>query len=137
MQQGQDDPELFHKLGLLYEKKGDIPMARKNYRMVLQLKPDYAPALIQSAMLSINENDYTEALKLFKHAVEIQPENVKLYYNIACIYSIQNQNDLSIEWLKKAVAKGYDNWDMLMNDKDLENIRHLPGYKELVKDKLH
>jgi tetratricopeptide (TPR) repeat protein len=137
LQQGRDDPELFHKLGLLYEKKGDIPMAQKNYKKILQLKPDYAPALIQSAVLSFNQNDYGEALTLLKHAVEIQPENAKLYYCIACVYSRQNQHDPAIEWLKKAVDKGYGNWDLLANDKDLDNIRHLPGYKELVKDKLH
>jgi hypothetical protein len=52
---------------------------------------------------------------------------------MACIYAKQNRIEESIEWLKKAIERGYDNWDLIKTDKDLENIRGSSYYKELIK----
>jgi hypothetical protein len=39
----------------------------------------------------------------------------------------------STGWLKKAIEKGYDNWDLIKTDKDLNNIRGSSYYEELVR----
>ena len=46
---------------------------------------------------------------------------------------MQNKADEAMQWLKKAVDKGYRNWELIKSDKDLANIRHLEEYKQLVK----
>ena len=38
----------------------------------------------------------------------------------------------SIEFLKKALDKGYNDWELLKNDGDLENVRGTSFYKELI-----
>jgi len=66
--------------------------------------------------------------------IELQPNDAIAHYNISCMYSRKNNIEESISWLKKAIKKGYNNWDLIKTDKDLENIRGSSYYKELVKD---
>jgi hypothetical protein len=42
--------------------------------------------------------------------------------------------DKSIKWLKKAIDKGYANWENIKKDGDLDNIRDDKAYKELIKN---
>jgi hypothetical protein len=48
------------------------------------------------------------------------------------MYSRLNRVDESIEWLKKAIDKGYANWKNIKTDSDLDNIRDADAYKQLV-----
>jgi hypothetical protein len=50
------------------------------------------------------------------------------------MYSRLKQVDESIEWLKKAIDKGYANWENIKKDGDLDNIRDTYAYKELIRD---
>lgn len=68
--------------------------------------------------------------------IEIQPEDNSLYYNIACLYSIQNNITESIKWLSQSIDKGYNNWNLLQNDKDLENVREASDFKILLKKQM-
>jgi hypothetical protein len=61
------------------------------------------------------------------------PDDAETHYNIACMYSRLKREDESIEWLKKAIDKGYTNWESIKTDSDLNNIRDSIAYKELVK----
>ncbi len=56
------------------------------------------------------------------------------YYYIASIYSRQEKIDQSIHWLKKAVAKGYKDWDNLQQDRNFSKIRDTSYYKKLMED---
>jgi tetratricopeptide (TPR) repeat protein len=76
---------------------------------------------------------YDQALEVFQKLITLQPDNAAGYYNVAVLYALQNNVSESLAWLNKAIAKGYDNWDLIKTDKDLENIRNSEGYRELVK----
>jgi tetratricopeptide (TPR) repeat protein len=80
------------------------------------------------------KEEYDKAISIFKKLIELQPNDAKAHYNISCMYSRKNNIEESINWLMKAVNKGYNNWDLIKTDKDLENIRGSSYYKELVKD---
>ena len=63
-----------------------------------------------------------------------EPDNAAAYYHVACVHARLNQVDDAIDWLKKAVDKGYDKWELIKTDNDLENIRGSEYYKVLVKN---
>ena len=64
--------------------------------------------------------------------LEIQPGNPNGYYNIACVYAKEGNLTLSIEWLKKSLDKGFKDWNLIKKDKDLDNVRSTPFYKNLI-----
>ena len=67
--------------------------------------------------------------------LDIQPDNPNIYYNIACIYAKQNKGDESLSWLNKAVQKGFNKWNLMKSDSDLDNIRGNREYLDIIKGK--
>ena len=69
---------------------------------------------------------------LLQKSIALKPDQWEPCYYLAGIFARQNHVVQSVEWLKKAVAKGFDNWDLLKGDKNLENIRASAYYQELI-----
>jgi tetratricopeptide (TPR) repeat protein len=132
----KDDPdraELHFQLGNLYFRKGDPRQAIVHYEKTLQLDSKFTPALNNLALVNASNKQYTTALSLFLDVLEHWPDNAEAHYNIACMYSRLNKIDESIKWLKKALSKGYTNWDSIKSDSDLDNIRKSSEYKDLIR----
>ena len=75
---------------------------------------------------------YEEALILYQKLIVLLPENPAVDYNIACIYARQNRPEKSVHWLKKAVAKGFNDLEHIKNDSDFDNIRDSSHYREFL-----
>jgi tetratricopeptide (TPR) repeat protein len=110
-------------------------LAEKLFQQGPALQPDDFQALNRQTMLYIKEKNYTDAIALLSGPMlKLQPDNVGIYYNIACLFAVQNDQDKAIEWLRKAVEKGYDKWEQIKTDSDLENIRDSKYYQEIIKN---
>jgi tetratricopeptide (TPR) repeat protein len=130
-----DNVKLHFRLGNLYFRKGDTPKAMKRYKKALQLNPKFVPALNNLALVTAANQEYYKALTVFLDVLNYYPDHAETHYNIACMYARLKQVDKSIEWLKKAIDKGYTNWESIKKDGDLDNIRDAMAYKELIKDR--
>jgi len=99
-----------------------------------KLQANYITALNSLALIHASKNEYQKAIRNFKKILMVHPDRQDVYYNIACMYARLNEIDESVEWLKKAVEKGYDNWELMKIDRDLENIRETPGYIQFLNE---
>jgi tetratricopeptide (TPR) repeat protein len=54
------------------------------------------------------------------------------YYNLACIYSRQRNNDAALDAVQKAVAAGFDDKKALMTDPDLASVRQNPQFATAI-----
>jgi tetratricopeptide (TPR) repeat protein len=52
-------------------------------------------------------------------------------YNIACCLSLLDRKEEALQWIEKALDAGFNSRPLLDTDTDLNNIRHLPGFKKL------
>jgi tetratricopeptide (TPR) repeat protein len=59
----------------------------------------------------------------YRMALEINKNDPSLNYNMACLYSLTDRIDLSIDALNVALENGFSNIERLRNDVDLENVR--------------
>jgi tetratricopeptide (TPR) repeat protein len=121
-------------MGNLYLAKGDLNKAKSQYQKALTLQPRFPQALKNLALVYVENKEYANALSEFHKMIDIWPDNAEIHYNIACMYSRLNRVDESIEWLKKAIDKGYANWKNIKTDSDLENIRNSSAYQELIRN---
>jgi len=128
-----DDPVLNYVLGNLYLGKGELNSAIGQYQKAISIQPDFPQALNNLAMAHTFGRQYNQAREVFQKLIALQPDNAASYYNVAVLYALQNKVTESLAWLNKAIAKGYNNWDLIKTDKDLENIRNSEGYRELIK----
>jgi tetratricopeptide (TPR) repeat protein len=87
--------------------------------------------------------DYITAESIFNKAItaiknldnkkddEQQIQSTSLY-NIACIYSLNNDIDTSLKYLDYAIDIGYPNISSLNTDNDLMNVRKSDKFNELM-----
>ncbi len=98
-----------------------------------------ARGLMERAYLFLQNEMQEEAEKDYLKAIEMQPEKDQLQtalYNLCCIYSLRGEAPRAIEYLEKAISAGYEEYEWMSQDTDLDNIRSEPRYKELVETKL-
>ena len=126
---------LHYQLGLAFEQKNNFKKARQSYQQSLALQPDDFNTLNRLTMIHIKEKNYADAIALLSGPMlKIQPDNADIYYNISCLFAIQNDQKKAIEWLSLALGKGYDNWEKIKTDPDLENIRNSTYYQESIEN---
>ena len=128
-----DNLELQFQLGNLYFRIGELRQAKQHYEKALQLNPNFVPALNNLALVSAADKAYDSALKSFLEVLNYYPDDTETHYNVARMYSRLNKLDESIAWLKKAIDKGYADWESIKTDEDLDNVRGSEAFQELIK----
>ena len=83
------------------------------------------------ARVGKSEKAKTEATK----ALELSPSDPLMMYNAACFYSRLGDKKLAFKSLKSAFTTGFENYEWIKRDTDLENIRKEPAYIQLMKGK--
>ena len=70
-----------------------------------------------------------------ERAVALSPNDSIMLYNGACFYAMMGEKALSVEHLQKSIANGYEDYEYIKRDSDLDSIHNEPGYVELMKGK--
>ncbi len=130
-----DNARLHMKMADLYRAQGEFENALAHYDHVLAREPENIGALHGTAVLYSMFGRYDKALSVLGTIRSLRPDDPDVYYNTACIYSRQKKVREAAEWLARAVDKGFDNWSLIRQDKDLEPIRSTDYYQNLIKDK--
>ncbi len=135
LQRNPKDPSLLVEIGNLHGQKGAIDDAVAYYKQALEIQPDHYPAKMQLAFAYARNGAYDQAISWYRSALASTPENSTIYYNIACLYSIQNKQPEAMQWLQQAVDNGYQDWNAIRTDPDLDSIRSLPEFEKRFQEK--
>ncbi len=127
-----DDAQTHNNLATAFVLMKKFDQAIIEYKTAVSLDPEFTNAMYQLAVIYAFQKKYDNAIKTFKQILELDPDNSAVCYNIACMYSRQNNVEHAVKWLKKTVGMGYDNWEMIKTDQDLENIRETAYYRHLL-----
>jgi tetratricopeptide (TPR) repeat protein len=65
---------------------------------------------------------YEEAISSYKKVTELLDSDNRAFYNLACIYSIQNREEEAFINLEKAVERGVS-YDAINGDSDFKVLR--------------
>jgi len=139
------NPEFYTAYGdlrLVTERIGDKKecesindKALQFYPKYLEQNPDDSRARVFYAQVLMSNNKIDQAKKETTTALELSPNDSILLYNAACVYSLINEKKLAIQTLQNAVAGGFEHYDWIKRDPDLNNLRNEPEYIELMKGK--
>ena len=119
----------------LLQTKKNLNRMLVQYRNSLQLQPGFSKTAIEEfAVVSEVKKDYEKKLPVIMKIIDIQPENAVAFYHAACIYARQGKAHKSVQSLKAAIRKGFNDWDLIRSDRDLDKIRGSAYYGSLPKN---
>lgn len=123
---------LYYELGKYYFDKQEIKKAQK-WLILAKAKFFSDPMLnFRLGICYQKEENYDEAREYYKRQLKFAPEEPSPYYNIACTYALERNENECIDWLRKAIKKHQAFKEQAKKDKDFENIRKNKSFQELV-----
>lgn len=97
-------PEAYFNLGVIAQKKKDVPAAAKAYEKALELRPDYADALLNLAQVYKDAGTPEKANELMAKASASVEKDPKLLFNQAVMLLNEFKNAEAEPLLKKVLA---------------------------------
>ena len=98
----------------------------------LELNPDDPRASILGAVANAIINDKERAVEFTQRAMQVDPDDPMLLYNVACTYAQLGMKDDALTALERSVEKGWGDLNWIEHDSDLDSIRDTPRYQAIV-----
>jgi tetratricopeptide (TPR) repeat protein len=126
----------YYELGRLFKRKmknNDLADANLSKAAELALKESDTS---KYCYISVIKGDKEEAIRKMQEQTEVTKDNKYLFkwdlHNMACIYALSGNTVKALEYVDKSLAAGYDDYNHLLNDRDLETIMKLPQWKPML-----
>lgn len=120
---------------LRHEKNQDESL--ENYRQLVEIAPLDASAWGRLGFLAIGSGDLDLAKSAFSTQIELDPTSSTAAYNMACTYSRMGKKQQAIKALRKAIQIGWDDHEHMQQDGDLDAIREMREFKDLIEPLAH
>ncbi len=118
--------------GMNYMRGRDYDNAIKEFTLAIEKHPAYDVAYSNRAVAYMQQKKFNKALDDLKKAEEMNAANPTVHYNFVALYSLQNQLDRSLDSLDRCLELGFNNYDALRGDPDLNNVRKHPEFKKIL-----
>lgn len=86
----------------------------------------------QLAEVHVRMGEIEEAETEYQKFVAQNPSDSHAMYNLSCIYSLRGKKDQAVQKLKEAVELGFDDYEWIRLDGDLEAIHGEEGYQAIM-----
>jgi putative intracellular protease/amidase len=126
-----DDGRALQQAGVA-EEQGDTAAAAREYRRLLERRPDNAAASYQLGRLLVGSRDYEGAYAAFAQAAASPGLAASASYNAACALALQKRKTEAVQWLEKAIAAGFSDPKAILSDPDLASLRDEPRVLALI-----
>ncbi|HEY5782675.1 MAG TPA: tetratricopeptide repeat protein [Lysobacter sp.] len=127
------DYRTWYALGGLYQVKGDNVQASAAFERSLQIKPNY-PALSNLGTLKYGSGAYAEAADLYRHAVELDPSDFRLWGNIGDALSAASVDPVEAQEYYREAAMLAERYLKIRPD-DAQGFAQLAWYSANLGDK--
>jgi serine/threonine protein kinase/Tfp pilus assembly protein PilF len=123
---------VYHGLGREAEAVATEHRALRLTEKHIEMHPDDPRALYLGATTLARMGDHKRGFEWARRALEIDPEETSILYNVACVYSLLGRTEEAIGCLEKVMEHGtfYKNW--AAKDSDLDSIRTDPRFQALL-----
>ena len=112
----------------------DLDFEISFFEGMLLKRPQYIPALVALGDAYTKKGELKKGLRIDLTLSELRRDDPLVQYNLACSYSLLGFIDDALRVIKKAIRLGYENFEYLRQDPDLENLRKDPRFKGLLNE---
>ncbi len=105
----------------------------KFFEGILKEKPNFIQALLALGDTYTKRGLFEQGLSIDKRLTGLRPDDPVVWYNLACSYSLMNDTESAFKAINKSLLLGYDDFDFIEKDPDLENLKKDARFKDLIK----
>ena len=122
-------------LSTLHQSIGNNALAIDALNQALKIEPGSDILLNDLGNLYLALERYSEAQQVFMRHLEQAPDFSLPYFNMARWHAKQDIKAEALAWLKKAIERGYANWEQIESDADLKAVRKMEAYTRLKSER--
>lgn len=113
-------------------RKSQLEFDIEFYGSILRRAPEYVDVLRCQGELLSRKGRHAEALEVDRRLARLLPHDAVVQYNLACSLEQNALRDDALAALRRAFERGYDDFEHVELDADLEVLRNDPRYTALV-----
>jgi tetratricopeptide (TPR) repeat protein len=114
-------------------KKEDPTFDIGFYESILRRDPRYSDVVEILGGLYTKAGRIADGLRMDRRLVKLEPKNATAHYNLACSLALSKRRADALRSLRQALSLGYEDYDWMSQDPDLEGLKHAPEFKLLLK----
>jgi tetratricopeptide (TPR) repeat protein len=114
--------------------KGQLDFDIAFYDRILERDPNFLDVLRCQGELLSRKGLHERALVIDRRLAELIPDDFVVRYNLACSLAVSGHRREAIVALREALEQGYDDFEYLENDGDLDSLRDDPSYVALMRE---
>jgi tetratricopeptide (TPR) repeat protein len=112
--------------------KSDPQFEISFYESILTRNPNYTDVIELLGGLYTKQGRVADGLRMDRKLVKLQPANATAHYNLACSLALSKRKADALRSLRAAVELGYRDFDWMLQDPDLEELKTYPGFGALL-----
>ncbi len=110
---------------------GEAEEARKKCLEAVKLDPSRSQAHTCVGVTYYLRDRYDEAFEAYAKALDADPTNPDVYYNMACVYAVLGKTEEAIQYLRLTLLNGYVQVKTMSEDADLKSLHGNPDFERL------
>ncbi|MEK7432210.1 MAG: WG repeat-containing protein [Cyanobacteriota bacterium] len=119
--------------GVLFINNKKYKEAEKEFQKLIKSDPQNADYYDQLGMVKYYLGNKNEAIKLMEKSIDLSKDKYIGYYDLACLYSLNNDKKLAIKNLAISIKLKPDLKQNAIKDEQLDNIRNSEEFRKLIK----
>lgn len=123
---------LYRGLGRASEADATDRKALRAAEKHLELFPDEARAWCLGAITLVRLGNPERGLEWAQRALQADPEDASVLYNVACAFSLTGKTDRAIKCLDEAATFGFRHKQWIERDSDFDSLRGDPRFQAVL-----
>src|ERR1019366_8816977 len=117
------------------DKSHDPEFEMRFFESVLRRDSTYTEVIEILGGLYTKHGRIADGLKMDRKLVKLQPANATAHYNLACSLALLRRKGYALRSLQRAIALGYRDYDWMLQDPDLEDLKTHPNFFPLLEQR--
>lgn len=102
------------------------------YERLLEEQPNFVDALMALGEAYTRGGFYEKGFAVDQRLIQLKAHDPVVWYNLACSLSLLKRFDEALTSLRRALELGYDDFEYLGTDPDLQALRQSPQFRRFL-----
>lgn len=123
----------YSNMSIVMAKSEDYENAIKNGIKAFQCSPKNVYVSNTLAGIYLRAGDLRSSERMYGIVLKKEPKNAHAHYGLACIYALSGKTESALLSLEKALKFGFDDFEHLVGDPDLDSLKSREDFSVLLK----